>query len=145
MTNLCLRSDLTNPWLFNLRIFVCTKNNKNILAIILIGNREIKRPRICHDFKTANFNSRKFKWGYSNWKKMFQKFSWGSETHTIFYLGGDFGVFGAHPGVARGRKTIHFFLWPWPVTCDRLKFWNGPAWLSKVIIRKPWWRKNKNK
>ena len=33
--------------------------------IILIGNREIKRPRICHDFKNANFNSRKFKWGYS--------------------------------------------------------------------------------
>ena len=30
-----------------------------------MGNREIKRPRICHDFKTANFNSRKFKWGYS--------------------------------------------------------------------------------
>ena len=35
--------------------------------IILIGNREIKRPRICHDFKTANFNSREFKWGYSIW------------------------------------------------------------------------------
>ena len=33
--------------------------------IILIGNRKIKRPRICHDFKTANFNSREFKWGYS--------------------------------------------------------------------------------
>ena len=33
--------------------------------IILIGNREIKRPRICHVFKTANFNSREFKWGYS--------------------------------------------------------------------------------
>ena len=30
--------------------------------------------------------------------------------------GGDFGVFGGaprpHPGVARGRNTIHFFLWP---------------------------------
>ena len=37
--------------------------------------------------------------------------------HKIIYFsggGGDFGVFGAphapHPGVARGRKTIHFFL-----------------------------------
>ena len=34
--------------------------------------------------------------------------------------GGIFGVFGAPhaptPGVARGRKTIHFFLWPWHVT-----------------------------
>ena len=32
----------------------------------------------------------------------------------FFGGGGDFGVFGAphapHPGVARGRKTIHFFL-----------------------------------
>ena len=34
--------------------------------IILIGNREIKRQRICHDVKTANFNDREFKWGYSN-------------------------------------------------------------------------------
>ena len=32
----------------------------------MIGNREIKLPRICHDIKTANFNSREFKWGYSN-------------------------------------------------------------------------------
>ena len=33
--------------------------------------------------------------------------------------GGVWGVWGAsrpHPGVARGRKTIHFFLWPWRVT-----------------------------
>ena len=33
--------------------------------------------------------------------------------------GGFWGVWGAprpHPGVARGRKTIHFFLWPWHVT-----------------------------
>ena len=34
--------------------------------IILIGNRKIKRQRICHDIKTTNFNSREFKWGYSN-------------------------------------------------------------------------------
>ena len=40
---------------------ICVGNRE----IILIGNREIKRPRICHNFKTANFNSRKFKWGYS--------------------------------------------------------------------------------
>ena len=39
---------------------ICVGNRE----IILIGNREIKRPRICHDFKTANFNSREFKWGY---------------------------------------------------------------------------------
>ena len=29
------------------------------------------------------------------------------------------------------------------MTCDRLKFWSGPAWRSKFIIRKPWRRKNK--
>ena len=37
--------------------------------------------------------------------------------HTKFFRGGGgfWGVWGAprpHPGVARGRKTIHFFLWP---------------------------------
>ena len=40
--------------------------------------------------------------------------------HFFFWGGGRFwGVWGAprpQPGVARGRKTIHFFLWPWPVT-----------------------------
>ena len=39
-------------------------------------------------------------------------------------------------------------LLPMTMTCDRLKFWSGPAWRSKVIIRKPWRRKkkkNKNK
>ena len=34
-------------------------------------------------------------------------------------------------------------LLPMTMTCDRLKFWSGPAWRSKVIIRKPWRRKNK--
>ena len=32
-------------------------------------------------------------------------------------------------------------LLPMTMTCDRLKFWSGPAWWSKVIIRKPWRRK----
>ena len=43
--------------------------------------------------------------------------SWGSETHAKKIKnrgGGEFwGVWGAprpHPGIARGRKTIHFFL-----------------------------------
>ena len=49
----------------------------------------------------------------------FQKCSWGSETHAnknLFFGGGGggfWGVWGAprpHPGVTRGRKTIHFFL-----------------------------------
>ena len=51
----------------------------------------------------------------------FQKCSWG----------GDFGVFGSENDTLL-RMTI---------TRDRLKFWNGPAWRSKVIIRKPWRRK----
>ena len=34
-------------------------------------------------------------------------------------------------------------LLPMTMICDRLKFWSGPAWRSKVIIRKPWRRKNK--
>ena len=50
-------------------------------------------------------------------KFFFQKCSWGSETHAnknlFFGGGGILGFWGAprpHPGVARGRKTIHFFL-----------------------------------
>ena len=34
-----------------------------------------------------------------------------------------------HPGVLKCKKKIKF------------KFWSGPAWRSKVIIRKPWRRK----
>ena len=30
--------------------------------------------------------------------------------------GGFWGAPRPHPGVARGRKTIHFFLWPWYMT-----------------------------
>ena len=40
---------------------LCLGNHK----IILIGNREIKRLRICHYVKTVNFNGCEFKWGYS--------------------------------------------------------------------------------
>ena len=36
-------------------------------------------------------------------------------------------------------------LLPMTMTCDRFKFWSGPAWRSKVIIRKPWRRKKKKK
>ena len=32
--------------------------------IILIGNRKVKRPRVCHYVKAVNFNGREFKWGY---------------------------------------------------------------------------------
>ena len=42
------------------KLNICVGNRE----IILIGNREIKPPRICH-VKTANLNGRKFKWGYS--------------------------------------------------------------------------------
>ena len=50
-----------------------------------------------------------------------KKSSWGSETHAnknLFFGGGGGGFWGvwgtprSHPGVARSRKTIHFFLWP---------------------------------
>ena len=46
----------------------------------------------------------------------------------------------------RGRTgSENDTLLPMTMTCDRLKFWSGPAWRSKVIIRKPWRRKNNNK
>ena len=79
-------------------------------------------------------------------KFFFQKCSWGSETHANknLFFGGGGGFWGVLGAVARGRKTIHFFLWT--MICDRLKFWSGPAWRSKSYQSgKPWRRKNKKK
>ena len=76
---------------------------------------------------------------------LFQRCSWGSE---IFFFGGggDFGVFGAPHAPTRGSRGVgkqytsshDHDMWP-------VKFWSGPAWRSKVIIRKPWRRKKKIK
>ena len=61
--------------------------------------------------------------------------------------GGGLGVFGAPhapPAPPGGREgSENDTLLPMTMTCDRLKFWSGPAWRSKVIIRKPWRRKKK--
>ena len=56
------------------------------------------------------------------------------------FWGKDFGVFGAPHAPTRGSENDTLI--PMTMTCDRLKFWNGLAWWSKIIIRKPWWRKN---
>ena len=80
-------------------------------------------------------------------KFFFQKCSWGSETHAnknLFFGGG--GILGClgrptpPPGGRAGSENDT--LLPMTMICDRLKFWSGPAWRSKVIIRKPWRRKN---
>ena len=47
----------------------CWTSRKPWNYFILTGNREIKLQQISHDVKTANFNSRKFKWGYSKVKQ----------------------------------------------------------------------------
>ena len=88
---------------------------------------------------------------FSLLKCFFQKCSWGSETHAnknLFFGGG--GILGClgrptpPPGGRAGSENNT--LLPMTMTCDRLKFWSGPAWWSKVIIRKPWRRKKeKNK
>ena len=81
-------------------------------------------------------------------KFFFQKCSWGSETHAnkkLFFGGG--GILGClgrptpPPGGRAGSENNT--LLPMTMICDRLKFWSGPAWRSKVIIRKPWRRKKK--
>ena len=65
-------------------------------------------------------------------------------THTKFGGGGDFGVFGVPHAPTRGHAgSENDTLLPMTMTCDRLKFWNGPDWRSKIITRKPWQRKNK--
>ena len=64
----------------------------------------------------------------------------------IYFSGGG-GILGClgrptpPPGGRAGSENNT--LLPMTMTCDRLKFWSGPAWRSKVIIRKPWRRKNK--
>ena len=64
----------------------------------------------------------------------------------LFLGGGVFGVFGRPTPPPGGRAgSENDTLLPMTMTCDRLKFWSGPAWRSKVIIRKPWRRKNKKK
>ena len=81
----------------------------------------------------------------------FQKCSWGSETHANkkLFFGGGGGILGClgrptpPPGGRAGSENDT--LLPMAMTCDRLKFWSGPAWRSKVIIRKLWRRKNKKK
>ena len=81
---------------------------------------------------------------------VFQKCSWGSETHAnenLFFGGGRIlGCLGRPTPPPGGRAgSENNTLLPVTMTCDRLKFWSGPAWRSKVIIRKPWRRKKKKK
>ena len=61
----------------------------------------------------------------------------------IFRGGGILGRPTPPPGGRAGSENDT--LLPMTMTCDRLKFWSGPAWRSKVIIRKrkPWRRKKK--
>ena len=60
--------------------------------------------------------------------------------------GGILGCLGRSTPPPGGRAgSENDTLLPMAMTCDRLKFWSGPAWRSKVIIRKPWRRKNKKK
>ena len=80
-------------------------------------------------------------WGGGGWKFLVTEIFL-SQKHlpgVFFSEGGFWGVWGAprpHPGSENDT------LLPMTMTCDRLKFWSGPAWRSKVIIRKPWRRKN---
>ena len=74
--------------------------------------------------------------------------SWSLKTQKkkIYFSGGG-GILGClgrptpPPGGRAGSENDT--LLPMTMTCDRLKFWSGLAWRSKVIIRKPWRRKNK--
>ena len=63
-----------------------------------------------------------------------------------FFRGGILGCLGRPTPPPGGRAgSENDTLLPMTMTCDRLKFWSGPAWRSKVIIRKPWRRKKKKK
>ena len=96
-------------------------------------------------------------------KNAIKKCSWGLKTrkkccfknvpgvlkrmHKIIYFwgggGGILGCLGRPTPPPGGRAwSENDTLLPMTMTCDRLKFWSGPAWRSKVIIWKPWRRKN---
>ena len=81
-------------------------------------------------------------------KNSAKKCSWGLKTPCKYYFfsegRGFWGCLGRPtppPGGRAGSKNNT--LLPMTMICDRLKFWSGPAWRSKIIIRKPWQRKNK--
>ena len=63
------------------------------------------------------------------------------QTKIYFSGGGGGGILGClgrptpPPGGRAGSENNT--LLPMTMTCDRLKFWSGPAWRSKVIIQKP--------
>ena len=74
--------------------------------------------------------------------KMFLGF-WNACKQKFIFRGGG-GILGClgrptHPPGGRAGSENDTLL-PMAMTCDRLKFWSGPAWRSKVIIRKPWRR-----
>ena len=61
----------------------------------------------------------------------------------FFGGGGNLGCLGRPTPSPGGRAgSENDTLLPMTMTCDRLQFWSGAAWRSKVIIRKPWRRKN---
>ena len=100
------------------------------------------------EFLTEKKNFAK-KCSFSLLNFFFQKCSWASETHAnknLFFGGGGGGCLGRPTPPPGGRAgSENNTLLPMTMICDRLKFWSGPAWRSKVIIRKPWRRKNKKK
>ena len=71
----------------------------------------------------------------------FSKMFLGFWNALVICWGGFWGVWGAGGRAGSENDT----LLPMTMTRDRPKFWNGPAWQSNVIIRKPWRRKKKNK
>ena len=89
-------------------------------------------------------------------KNFAKKCSWGLKTQKKNWRGGRIiselvlkrmqkkNFFGGGPTPPPGGRagSENDTLLPMAMTCDRLKFWSGPAWRSKVIIRKPWRRKN---
>ena len=106
------------------------------MAIVYISKNILDSPSP-HKFFIHNFFFRKYFFGKYFWDKC----TWGPEAQKK-WRGRFWGVWGAPrpPPEGRAGSENDTLL---PLTHDQPKFWNGPPCLSKVIVRKPWRRKNK--
>ena len=130
------------PWLYIGHGYIVLEHSTHLVWTRRSSHDAADGGRL--NFLTETKNSaKKCSWGLKTQILFFSKmFLWFWNPCTHFFFGGGGGGFWGVWGAPRAGSENDTLL-PMTMTCDRLKFWSGPAWRSKVIIRKPWRRKNK--